>query len=140
MSVREVQPIQLRYGASYDTERGPGGTVDLSNHNTLGKARVIGLRARYDGEIRDARAYYSQPSLRFLQVQLTGTVYFFEDRDPSTTTHAKLHCRPGGRVDRRRNDAARSVSVGLRLPVQTGAHAEPVNPLGFSMRPIRWHR
>jgi outer membrane protein assembly complex protein YaeT len=86
VSVREVQPIQLRYGASYDTERGPGGTVDLSNHNTLGKARVIGLRARYDGEIREARAYYSQPSLRYLPVQLTGTVYFFEDRNPSTTT------------------------------------------------------
>ena len=86
VSVREVQPIQLRYGASYDTERGPGGTVDLSNHNTLGKARVIGLRARYDGEIREARAYYSQPSLRYVPVQLTGTVYFFEDRNPSTTT------------------------------------------------------
>jgi outer membrane protein assembly complex protein YaeT len=86
VSVREVQPIQLRYGASYDTERGPGGTVDLSNHNTLGKARVIGVRARYDGEIREARAYYSQPSLRYLPVQLTGTVYFFEDRNPSTTT------------------------------------------------------
>ena len=85
VSVREVQPIQLRYGASYDTERGPGGTVDLSNHNTLGKARVIGLRGRYDGEIREGRAYYSQPSLRYFPVQLTGAVYVFEDRNPETT-------------------------------------------------------
>ena len=84
MSVREVQPVQLRYGASYDTERGLGGIFDLSNHNTLGKARVIGLRARYDGEIREGRAYYSQPSLRYFPVQLTGAVYFFEDRNPST--------------------------------------------------------
>jgi outer membrane protein assembly factor BamA len=84
VSVREVQPIQLRYGASYDTERGLGGTLDLSNHNTLGKARVIGLRARYDGEIREGRAYYSQPSLRYFPVRLTTAVYVFEDRNPET--------------------------------------------------------
>ena len=43
VAVREVQPIQLRYGVSYDTERGVGGIFDLSNHNMLGKARVIGF-------------------------------------------------------------------------------------------------
>ena len=85
VSVREVQPIQLRYGGSYDTERGLGGTFDISDHNTLGKARVIGLRARYDGEIREGRAYFSQPSLRYFQVELTGAVYTFEDRNPPTT-------------------------------------------------------
>ena len=57
VSVREVQPFQLRYGASYDTERGLGGIVDLSNHNSLGKARVVGLRARYDAQFREGRAY-----------------------------------------------------------------------------------
>ena len=85
VSVREVQPVQLRYGASYDTERGPGGTFDLSNHNSLGKARVIGLRGRYDGEVREGRVYFSQPSLRYFPVELTGAVYLFEDRNPSTT-------------------------------------------------------
>src|SRR4029453_12804727 len=51
VSVREVQPFQLRYGASYDTERGIGGIFDVSNHNSLGKARVVGLQSRYDGEL-----------------------------------------------------------------------------------------
>ena len=31
VAVREVQPIQIRYGASYDTERGLGGIFDISN-------------------------------------------------------------------------------------------------------------
>ena len=44
MAVREVQPFQLRYGASYDTERGLGGILDVSSHNSLGKARVMGLQ------------------------------------------------------------------------------------------------
>ena len=48
VSVTEVQPYRLRYGASYDTERGPGGLFEISNHNSLGKARVVGLSARLD--------------------------------------------------------------------------------------------
>ena len=42
VAVREVQPYQLRYGASYDTEGKVGGVVDASPHNTFGKARVVG--------------------------------------------------------------------------------------------------
>src|SRR6185436_20638623 len=38
--VREVQPVQLRYGLSYDTEGGLGGILDLSVHNAIGRARV----------------------------------------------------------------------------------------------------
>ena len=104
---------------------GLGGTVDLSNHNTLGKARVIGLRARYDGEIREGRAYYSQPSLRYFPVQLTGAVYVFEDRNPSTNLTRRFSVDRKGRFDRGRNEASRPVRVGLRLPVRTGAHARP---------------
>jgi outer membrane protein assembly factor BamA len=84
VSVREVQPIQLRYGASYDTERGLGGILDVANHNSLGKARVIGLRSRYDSQLREGRLYLSQPSLRYFPVQLTGTLYFREERNPAT--------------------------------------------------------
>ena len=76
MSVREVQPFQLRYGASYDTERGLGGIFDISNHNSLGKARVIGLQSRYDGELREARLYMSQPSLRYWPLKTTGSLYY----------------------------------------------------------------
>ena len=85
VSVREVQPIQLRYGASYDTERGVGGILDVSNHNSLGKARVVGLAARYDSNLRDGRIYLSQPSLRYWPVATTATVYYREELSPETT-------------------------------------------------------
>lgn len=85
VAVREVQPVQLTYGASYDTERGAGGILDISNHNSLGKARVIGLRSRYDAHLREGRVYMSQPSLRYFPIQTTATVYYRDERNPSTT-------------------------------------------------------
>ena len=81
VQLREVQPIQLRYGASYDTERGLGGILDVSNHNTLGKARVLGLSARYDAQLREGRVYLSQPSLRYWPVETTASVYYREERN-----------------------------------------------------------
>jgi outer membrane protein assembly factor BamA len=33
VKVREVQPFQFRYGAYFDTERGPGVILDFSNRN-----------------------------------------------------------------------------------------------------------
>ena len=82
--LREVQPIQLRYGASYDTERGLGGILDVSNHNSLGKARVLGLVARYDGSVREGRIYLNQPSLRYWPVATTASVYYREERNAET--------------------------------------------------------
>ena len=51
--VREVSPFRLRYGAFFDTERGPGVITDFVNRNTLGSARVLGFRGRYDGNFRE---------------------------------------------------------------------------------------
>jgi outer membrane protein assembly complex protein YaeT len=84
VSVREVQPVQLRYGLSYDTESGLGGILDLSIHNSLGKARVFGMQGRYDSEIHEARVYVSQPSLRNWPRKTTASVYFREDLNPPT--------------------------------------------------------
>jgi len=81
VTLREVQPFQLRYGASYDTERGVGGIVDVSNHNSLGKARVVGLSGRYDARLREGRLYMSQPSLRYWPVQTTAALYYRVERN-----------------------------------------------------------
>ncbi|HEY2012970.1 MAG TPA: translocation/assembly module TamB domain-containing protein, partial [Bryobacteraceae bacterium] len=51
--VQEIQPFELRYGGFYDTERGPGGIVDFSNRNSLGAARVLGFRGRYDAQLQE---------------------------------------------------------------------------------------
>ncbi len=85
VAVREVQPFQIGYGASYDTERGVGGIFDVSNHNSLGAARVVGVRSRYDAQLREIRGYMSQPSLRSWPVQTTATAYYREERNPETT-------------------------------------------------------
>jgi outer membrane protein insertion porin family len=85
VNVREVQPIQIGYGASYDTERGAGGIFDIANYNSLGRGRVIGLRSRYDGQVREVRGYLSQPSWRDWPVKTTASIYYREDRAPETT-------------------------------------------------------
>jgi outer membrane protein assembly complex protein YaeT len=67
--VREVQPWELKYGGYIDTERGPGVITDFSNRNMLGNARVLGIQLRYDADLREGRAYFSQPVLRRLPVK-----------------------------------------------------------------------
>ncbi|HEU4935765.1 MAG TPA: translocation/assembly module TamB domain-containing protein [Vicinamibacterales bacterium] len=84
VSVREVQPLQLRYGLSYDTEGGLGGILDFSVHNVLRRARVFGAQGRYDSEIHEARLYVSQPSLRSWPRKTTASVYFRQDLNPPT--------------------------------------------------------
>jgi len=73
--VREVQPWQLRYGGFYDTDRGPGGIIDFSNHNMLGGARVIGMQTRYDSDLHEVRTYVSQPTLRRLPLKSVITAF-----------------------------------------------------------------
>ena len=84
VSVREVQPVQLRYGMSYDTEGGIGGILDFSIHNSLGRARVFGFQGRYDSEIHEGRLYVSQPTLRSWPRKTIASIYFREDLNPPT--------------------------------------------------------
>ncbi|MCW5978886.1 MAG: translocation/assembly module TamB domain-containing protein [Bryobacteraceae bacterium] len=69
--IREVRPHNFRYGASYDTERGPGIILDYINRNSLGAARTLGFRSRYDSEFRELRTYFTQPLLRRFPVRTT---------------------------------------------------------------------
>jgi outer membrane protein assembly complex protein YaeT len=83
VQIREVQPWQIRYGASYDTERGVGGIFDISNRNSLGGARELGLRSRYDRQLHEGRIYLNQPALKYLP-KTTASVYFREELNPPT--------------------------------------------------------
>ncbi len=69
--VRELRPFELRYGGFYDTDRGLGVTTDFRNRNSLGNARVLGFRTRYDGDVREMRGYFSQPALKNLPLKTT---------------------------------------------------------------------
>ena len=67
--VREVKPWELKYGGYLDSNRGPGLITDFSNRNMLGNARVLGMQVRYDGDLQEARMYFSQPVLRRFPVK-----------------------------------------------------------------------
>ncbi len=81
VAIREVQPFQIRYGASFDTESGLGGILDVTNHNSLGKGREIGLRTRYAARLREARLSFGQPALRYAPTQTSGSLYYREERN-----------------------------------------------------------
>ncbi|MBL8290660.1 MAG: translocation/assembly module TamB domain-containing protein [Bryobacterales bacterium] len=83
--VREIQPYEFRYGAFFDTENGPGIIADLSNRNTLGSARVLGVRGRYDSQLREARLYFSQPILRRFPLKSIASPYWRQERNPATS-------------------------------------------------------
>ena len=82
--VREIQPYQLHYGAFYDTEHGPGVIFDLENRNSLGSARVLGFRGRYDSQLREARVYFSQPVLRRFPLKTIVSPFWRQERNPAT--------------------------------------------------------
>lgn len=75
VNVREIQPFSIRYGGLYDTERGPGGIVDFANRNTLGAARVLGLRLQYDSQLRESRIYFAQPSTSGFFLKTAAAIY-----------------------------------------------------------------
>ncbi len=90
VNLREVPPFQVSYGLSFDTDGGLGGLVDASNHNSLGRARVLGVSARYDGRRRQARLYVSQPMLRQMPLQTLASLYARQERTPETATSAEF--------------------------------------------------
>jgi outer membrane protein assembly complex protein YaeT len=87
--VREVAPLELRYGGFYDTERGVGGIADLVSTNILGGSRTAGLRTRYDADLREARIYFSQPPLRRLPLKSLGSVFYRREVETGIITDSK---------------------------------------------------
>ncbi len=83
INVHEVQPYRILAGGYYDTDRGPGAIADISNRNSLGNARVLGLRARYDADLREARLYFSQPFLQQFPVRSIGETYYTKQIRPA---------------------------------------------------------
>lgn len=73
IKLQEVRPFEVRYGGFYDTDRGPGIIADFSNRNSLGSARLVGLRTRYDSDVHELRGYFSQPFLRRFPVDTNAT-------------------------------------------------------------------
>jgi outer membrane protein assembly complex protein YaeT len=81
VKVQEVPPFKFLYGGYYDSDRGPGGIIEVENRNWLGGARVMGLRTRYDSALQEGRMYFSQPLWRGHARPTTGTIYYRREKD-----------------------------------------------------------
>jgi outer membrane protein assembly complex protein YaeT len=74
--LREVRPYRLQYGLFYDTDRGPGGLLEAQDLNVLGRASLLGMKLRYDSDLKEARFYYNQPYVKnnFLKTDLAAFI------------------------------------------------------------------
>jgi outer membrane protein assembly complex protein YaeT len=75
LQLREIRPYRILYGGFYDTERGPGAIADASHRNFLGRAITLGLRTRYDSDLREGRIYINQPSVFGIRLRSSATGY-----------------------------------------------------------------
>jgi outer membrane protein assembly complex protein YaeT len=116
--VREIQPFELRYGGFFDTERGPGGIVDFANRNSLGSARVLGFRGRYDSQLQEARLYFSQPLLTRFPLKTIASPYFTREINPGTDLVA------GFNVDRIGFSVQQEAALGRKFLVNYGYRIE----------------
>ncbi len=74
--VREVRPYRLQYGFFYDTDRGPGGILEAENRNVLGRALDLGLRIRYDSDLKEGRLYFYQPFVTKIHFKTDASAFF----------------------------------------------------------------
>jgi outer membrane protein assembly complex protein YaeT len=74
--LREVRPYRLQYGLFYDTDRGPGGLMEVQDLNVLGRASLLGMKLRYDSDLKEARLYYNQPFVKnnFLKTDMAAFI------------------------------------------------------------------
>ncbi|MBZ5624611.1 MAG: translocation/assembly module TamB domain-containing protein, partial [Acidobacteriia bacterium] len=128
--VEEVQPFDVRYGAFYDTERGPGGIIDLSNRNSLGSARVLGFRGRYDAQLQEARINFSQPLLGRFPLKMIASPYVRREINPETPLTS------GFNVDRVGFSLQQEVSLGRKILLNYGYKIEQSHTYDTGPDPI----
>lgn len=80
IKLREPKPFRLDYGITYDTERGVGFITDISTINTLGEARVLGLRTVVDRRRQEYRLYFTQPFLGRKRINTTAQIFAIRDQ------------------------------------------------------------
>jgi outer membrane protein assembly complex protein YaeT len=80
--LRETQPYRLQYGLFYDTERGPGGLVEVQNLNLMGRAANLGLRLRYDSDLKEGRIYFNQPFVTKIHVKMNASAFIQRETRP----------------------------------------------------------
>lgn len=80
--VREVSPYRLQYGLFYDTERGMGGIMEIENRNFLGRALDVGLRTRYDSDLKEGRLFFYQPFVTKIHLKTDASAFVQSETRP----------------------------------------------------------
>ncbi len=75
IKLKELNTYRLNYGGYYDTESGPGGIADFTRRSPLGQASTLGLRLRYDSDLRQGRLYYSQPYIKGFKLKTDMSLF-----------------------------------------------------------------
>jgi outer membrane protein assembly complex protein YaeT len=83
LRVREVRPYRLQYGLFYDTERGMGGILEAENRNFLGRASDLGLKLRYDSDLKEARLYFYQPFVTRIHLKSDVSAFVQSENRPA---------------------------------------------------------
>ncbi len=78
VSVEEMKPYHLRYGAQYNTETGIGGEAELVRRNFLGRAMDLGGNIQVNLREQDARAFIRTPY--FLGNRMDTSLFAFANR------------------------------------------------------------
>ncbi len=73
--LREIRPYRLQYGLFYDTDRGPGGLLEVQDMNLMGRAANLGLRLRYDSNLQEARLYFNQPFVTNIHLKMNAGAF-----------------------------------------------------------------
>ncbi|MBN1566934.1 MAG: translocation/assembly module TamB domain-containing protein [Acidobacteria bacterium] len=74
--VREIRPYRLQYGLFYDTDRGMGGILEAENRNFLGQASDLGLKLRYDTNLKEGRLFFYQPFVTKIHLKTDVSAFF----------------------------------------------------------------
>jgi outer membrane protein assembly complex protein YaeT len=75
LRVREIRPYRLQYGLFFDTERGMGGILEAENRNFFGQAADVGMKVRYDSDLKEGRVFFYQPFVTKIHIKTDASAF-----------------------------------------------------------------
>jgi len=75
LRVREIRPYRLQYGLFFDTDRGMGGILEAENRNFFGQAADVGMKLRYDSDLKEGRLFFYQPFVTKIHIKTDASAF-----------------------------------------------------------------
>lgn len=95
VDVEEAETGSLSFGASFSSDSGPGGTIQLSEDNFLGRGQRLSAEFTVTGDSRAFDLNFVEPALFDQDLQGGVNLYYNEfDRDTSSFQETNIGFRP----------------------------------------------